>query len=76
MVAFNGRDGGGDYRPHPFHGLFIGEVKMNALMNLYRVDYEDNGYFDPIDPNCFVIYEIDPETGVVVDIQAVVYPME
>lgn len=48
----------------------------NPLMNLYHVVYEDNGAFAPIDPNCFLIYEVDPETGIVIGLQNVVYEME
>ena len=48
---------------------------MNALMNLYHVVYEDNRAFAPIDPNCFIVYEIDPETGVAVGIERTIYHM-
>ena len=49
---------------------------MNPLMNLYHVRFDDSGAFEHIEPSVFVVYEIEPETGMVMDIERFIYPME
>ena len=49
---------------------------MPELMNLKTVVFEDNGCWDHIDSSFFIIYEIDPETGVATNVDRLIYPME
>ena len=46
---------------------------MNPIMNLYQVVASYDGFDDE---DFFIVYEVDPETGIAVDIQNVIYPMQ